>query len=93
MSKTSGALGTMMSFVLLIGGGSIGVGWSLNSLVRVIVIGASLSALIQLGFSLGLLAVVALLTMRFLYCLELSGGSLKRRIRIFERGLVRDESH
>lgn len=91
--KTTGALGTATSFVSLIAGGSLGIGWSLNSLVRVIAIGANAPNLLQLGLSIGLLAALVPLTLLFLYRLELAGGSLKRRIRIFEIGWARNESH
>jgi hypothetical protein len=81
-----GALGTATRFVSLLAGGSIGIAWSLNNVVNVIVVGASPSNLTQLGLSLGLLTVVVILTLSFLYRLEFLEGSLKRRIRMLEIG-------
>jgi quinol-cytochrome oxidoreductase complex cytochrome b subunit len=84
--KTMGAFGTATRFVSLLAGGSIGIGWSLNNVVNVIVVGASPPNLTQLGLSLGLLTVVVILTLSFLYRLEFVDGSLKRRIRMLEIG-------
>jgi quinol-cytochrome oxidoreductase complex cytochrome b subunit len=84
--KAKGALKTAVGFVSLLVGGAIGIGWSLNSLVRLIVIGPSFSNVFQLILSCGLLMAVVPLTVLFLYRLELGNGSLKRRFRILESG-------
>jgi len=81
-----GVVGTAAGFVALVAGGSIGIGWSLNSLVRVIAMGSNPFNILQLNVSLAILATVIPLTLRFLYRLEYAGGSLKRRVRIFEVG-------
>ena len=75
---------TATTFTLLIAGGAIGIGWSLNSTVRLILTGMNTMGLLQLCFSVGLLCAVIVSTFWFLYRLELSGGTLKRRIRMFE---------
>lgn len=84
--KTTGTLAITTSFVLLLTGGAIGIGWSLNGLVRLILMGPSLSNLLQLALSIGLLAASVTLTLLFLYRLGLAGGSLTRRLRMFEIG-------
>ncbi len=84
--KTTGTLAITTSFVLLLTGGAIGIGWSLNGLVRLILMGPSLSNLLQLALSIGLLAASVTLTLLFLYRLELARGSLTRRLRMFEIG-------
>lgn len=86
VSKTHGTLSTATSFIALLAAGSIGIGWSFNSIVRVVVMGANSLNLLQLGISLGVLAAVIPLSMFFLYRLELAGGSLKRKVRIFDVG-------
>jgi quinol-cytochrome oxidoreductase complex cytochrome b subunit len=91
--KPNGVFRTGASFVLLIAGGTIGIGWSLNSLVRLIMIGFSRPSVLQLGLSIGLLSVIVPLTLFFLYRLELVGGSLKRRISFFETGRSANESN
>jgi hypothetical protein len=85
-SKAGNALRTAMCFVLLIAGGSIGIGWSLNSLVRLIALGVTASGFSQFGISIALLSAVIVCTLVFLYRLELADGSLKRRVRLFEIG-------
>jgi quinol-cytochrome oxidoreductase complex cytochrome b subunit len=86
VSMGSGSAKTATNFVLLIAGGSIGIGWSLNSLVRLIAIGVNSASLSQLGLSIGLLGAVVVSTLFFLYRLELATGSVKRRIRLLEIG-------
>lgn len=84
--KMKGSLETATGFVSLIAAGSIGIGWSLNSLVRVVAIGATSANLLQLGMSIGLFAGAIYLTLFFLYRLESAEGALKRRIHMFESG-------
>jgi quinol-cytochrome oxidoreductase complex cytochrome b subunit len=86
VSPPHGALRTATSFTLLLGGGSIGIGWSLNSLVRLMTAGLSYSGLSQFGFSIALLGIFTVFTIIFLYRLESAGGLLKRRISFFEPG-------
>ena len=90
--NTTGAFRTATGFVSLVAVGSLGIGWSFNSLVRVIVVGASPFNVLQLGFSLGLLAATIVSTLLFLYRLELAEGSLRRRFRTFEIGWAADET-
>jgi quinol-cytochrome oxidoreductase complex cytochrome b subunit len=90
--KAKGALKTAVGFVSLLAGGAIGIGWSLNSLVRLVVIGPSFSNVFELILSCGLLLAVAPLTVLFLYSLESRNGSLKRRFRIFEFGAETNET-
>ena len=84
VGETHGALSTATGFVALLAAGSIGIGWSFNSIVRVVAMGANSLNLLQLGISLGVLVSVIPLSMFFLYRLELDRGSLKRRVRLFD---------
>ena len=86
IGKTQGVLPTATGFVVLLAAGSIGIGWSFNSMVRVVAMGANSLNLLQLGLSLTVLVVTIPLTVLFLYRIELAGGSLKRRIRLFHAG-------
>jgi hypothetical protein len=86
VTRAYGASRTAAEFVLLIAGGAVGIGWSLNGAVDLIVMGASASQIYGLILSIGLLTTVILLTLFFLYRLEGKSGSLKRKIRMFEVG-------
>jgi len=82
--RAKGALRTAVGFVSLLAGGATGIGWSLNSLVHLFVMGASFSNVFELILSCGLLMAVVPLTVLFLYSLESRYGSLKRRFRILD---------
>jgi len=86
VSKTTGRFRTALAFVLVLSAGAIAIGASLNAVVRVVLYGASASSLIQLGLSAGFLGIVAFSTVSFIYRLELSGNSLKRRCDWLEIG-------
>ena len=93
VKKPDGILGTATGFVSLLAGGAIGIGWSLNSLVRVVVEGLSFANVLQLILSIGVLSAVVPMTLLFLYRLELRSGSLKRRFHVLEIGLRTNETH
>ena len=84
--EANGALKTAAGFACLLAGGATGIGWSLNSLVRLVMFGPSFSNVFQLVLSCGLLMAIVPLTVLFLYSLESRNGSLKRRFRILEIG-------
>jgi len=84
--NASGTLRTAVGFVSLLAGGATGIGWSLNGLVRLVLVGPSFSNVFELILSCGLLTAVMPLTVLFLYGLESRNGSLKRRFRILEIG-------
>jgi quinol-cytochrome oxidoreductase complex cytochrome b subunit len=93
VSNTKGKFRTALTFVLLLSGGAIAIGTSLNAMVRVALYGASSSNLTQLGLSTGFLAIVALSSVFFMYRIELAGNSIKRRIGWLEIGRSRNDSH
>ena len=91
--STKGRLRTALAFVLLLSGGALAIGASLNAMVRVLLYGASASSLTQLGLSTGFLAIVAFSTVFFMYRIELAGDSLKRRFDWLEIGRSTNDSH
>ncbi len=92
-SKTKGKFRTALAFVLLLSGGALAIGASLNAMVRVVLYGASASSFIQLGLSAGFLAIVVFSTVFFMYRIESSGNSLKRRFGWLKIGGSTNDSH
>lgn len=93
VSKTHGRFRTALAFVLLISGGAIAIGASLNAIVDVFLYGTSASRLVQLGLSTGFLGIVAFSTVFLMYRMELAGTSLKRRFDWLEIGWSTNDSY
>jgi hypothetical protein len=92
-SKTQGRFRVALAFVLFLSGGALAIGTSLNAIVRVVMLGASTLGLVQLGLSIGFLAIVAFSTVFFMYRIELAGASLKRRLDWLEIGWSTNDSY
>jgi hypothetical protein len=92
-SRTQGRFRTALAFVLLISGGAIAIGASLNAIVRVVLYGTTASSLVQLGLSAGFLGIVAFCIVFLIYRMELAGASLKRRFDCLEIGWSTNDSH
>jgi quinol-cytochrome oxidoreductase complex cytochrome b subunit len=75
---------TGLRFAFLVGAGALGIGLSLDAIVKLWILGLSFGLIEYLISSLLLLSLVILGTLFFMYRLELRSGSTKRRIRIFE---------
>jgi len=86
VSKTQGRFRTALAFVLLLSGGAIAIGASLNAIVSVVLYGTSTSGLVQLGLSTTFLGIVVFSTVFLMYRMELAGASLKRRLDWLEIG-------
>ena len=91
-TKSQGLFRTGFVFTLLIAGGAIAIGESLNSAVILITSGAGLFNVIRLGLAAMMLSLVIFATLFFLYRLELAGGSLKRKILWLEVGWLQNDS-
>jgi quinol-cytochrome oxidoreductase complex cytochrome b subunit len=83
---------TCTAFVLLVGLGAMTIGGSLDSAVRIIRGGMTVSNLESFIASILGLGGVVLGTIYLLYRLDLGTGSIKKRIRLFEIGWEHDES-
>ena len=91
--NTQGSFRTALAFVLFLSGGALAIGTSLNAMVRVVMYGVSTLSLVQLGLSIGFLAIVAFSTVFFMYRIELAAASLKRRLNWLEIGRSTNDSH
>jgi len=77
---------TAGSFVILLSLGTVSIGGMVNGAVMMAVGGASGSSVVPLALSLAGLCAAIVGTVYLLYRLDLYGGSIKRRVRVFERG-------
>ena len=93
VSKTQGKFATALAFVLLLSGGAMAIGASLNAIVRVLLYGTSASNIVQLGLSTVFLGIVVVSTVFFMYRMEFAGTSLKRRLDWLETGWSANDSH
>lgn len=83
---------TCVVFVSLVGLGSLAIGSSFDSLVQLITTGVSASSIGRLFVSTTGLAVVVLVSVYFLYRLDLGTGSVRRRVSAFEIGWEGDKA-
>jgi hypothetical protein len=93
VSRTQGRFKTALAFVLLLSGGALAIGASLNAMVHVVMYGMSSSSLVQLGLSTAFLSIVIFSTIFFMYRIELAGSSLKKRFDWLEIGRSTNDSH
>ncbi len=93
ISKPRGRFRTALSFVLLLSGGALAIGASLNAVVHLAIYGMSTPSILQLGLSAAFLGIVVFSTIFFMYRIELAGASLKRRFGWLEIGWSTNESH
>jgi quinol-cytochrome oxidoreductase complex cytochrome b subunit len=86
----SASLWTAASFVAVLGLSTFSIGSSINSIVEIAILGASLSLVESLALALVLLSISVFAVIYLIYRLELGSGHLKRRIRAFEIGWKND---
>ncbi len=86
LSTRSAAMWTAGSFVFLLSAGAFFIGYSLNSVVGIALVGASASTLAALAVSLGGLSLAVVGSVFLLYRLDLGNGTIRKRVRAFEVG-------
>jgi ubiquinol-cytochrome c reductase cytochrome b subunit len=75
-----------LAFTLLVAGGALSMGYLLNSVVRVVLAGFTLSSTFPLVLSVVGLAADLLATVFLIYRLDLRTGGIRRRVRALEVG-------
>jgi quinol-cytochrome oxidoreductase complex cytochrome b subunit len=73
-----------VAFTLLVGGGALSIGTTLNNIVAIAMGGISLALLASLIASISALALVVLCSAFLIYRLDLRTGSIRRRVHFFE---------